>query len=74
MPWNIVTSKLAAGLSNTSDNETIIILNPWAEFITANAEIKWLWELLEARDTPVLGGDELLLDTYRLATVFAALS
>ena len=58
MPWNTAASKAFAGPSNTSDNETITVSNPQADFIAANAEIKWLQELLEARDTPISGDDK----------------
>ena len=74
MPRNTAASKAAAGPANTLDSETAIASNPQAELTTTNAEIKRLWELLEARDTPALGGDESPSDTHRLATVFAALS
>ena len=73
MPRNTVASKALAGPSNTLDSETVTVLNPQAELVAANAEIKWLWELLEARDT-LVSGDESLLDTQRLVTVFATLS
>ena len=73
MPRNTVASKSAAGPSNTSDSETVTVLNPQAELTAANAKIKQLWELLEAKDT-LVSDDESLSDTQRLATVFTALS
>src|SRR6266705_2691872 len=74
MPRNTAASKSAAGPSNTSDSETVTVLNPRAELAAANAEIERLRELLEARDTPASGGDESPSDTHRLAMVLAALS
>ena len=62
MPWNTAASKAAAGPANTLDSETVIASNLQAEFVAANAEIEWLQELLEARDTFV-SGDESPLDT-----------
>ena len=70
MPRNTVASKAAAGPLNTSNGETITVLTPWEELIAANAEIKRLQELLEARDTPTSSDD--LLD--RLATILKALA
>ena len=74
MPQNTAASKSAAGPSNTSDSEIVIVSNPRAELAAANAEIERLRELLEARDTPASGGDESPSDTHRLATVLTALS
>jgi len=42
MPRNTVASKAAAGPSDTSDEETVTVLNPQAELTAANAEIKRL--------------------------------
>ena len=70
MPRNTVAGKAAAGPLNTSDSKIIIILTPQEELIAANAEIKWLWELLKARDTPISSDN--LLD--RLITILKALA
>jgi hypothetical protein len=68
MPRNTAASRTAAGPSNSSENEIINVLTPQAELAAANAEIKQLQELLEARDTPI-SNDESLSDNQRLATV-----
>ena len=70
MPRNTAAGKAAAGPLNTFDGETIAVLTPQEELIVANTEIKWLQELLKARDTPVSSDD--LLD--RLATILKALA
>ena len=67
---NIVAGKAAVGPLNISDSETITVLTPQEEFTAANAEIEWLQELLEARDTPIFSDD--LLD--RLAMILEALA
>ena len=69
---NTVAGRAAAGPANTSDGETVTVSNPQEELAAANAEIKRLRELLEARDTPALSDES--LDTQRLATVLEALS
>ena len=66
MPRNTAASKTAAGPSNSSEDEIITISTPQAELAVANAEIKQLRELLEARDTPI-SNDEPLSDNQRLA-------
>ena len=70
MPRNTIADKAAAGPLNTLNGETITVLTPGEELTAANAEIKWLWELLEARDIPIFSND--LLD--RLAMVLKALA
>jgi hypothetical protein len=42
MPQNTAASKAPAGPSNALDSKTITILNPQADLIAANAEIKRL--------------------------------
>ena len=44
--------------------------DPQEELATANAEIKRLWELLEARDTPASSDDS----SDRLTTILKALA
>jgi len=58
---NTVVGKAAAWPTNTSDGEMITVLNPQEELAVANAKIKWLWELLKARDTFISSNE--LLDT-----------
>ena len=70
MPRNIVAGKAAAGPLNTSNSKTITVLTPQEELTAANAEIKWLQELLKARDTPVSSDNPL----DRLTTVLKALA
>jgi len=72
IPKNIIAGRTATGPANTSNSETITILNPQEELAAANTEIKQLQELLEARDTPILNNKS--LNTQRLATVLKALS
>jgi len=55
-----------------TNGETVTVSNPQEELTAANAEIKRLRELLEARDTPALNNES--SDTQRLATVLEALS
>jgi len=73
MPRTTAAGKAATGPLNTLDEETINVSTPQAELAAANAEIKRLRELLEARDTPI-SNNELLLDNQRLTTVLQALS
>ena len=70
MPRNTAAGKAAAGPSNTSDGEIIAVLTPQEELTAANAEIKWLRELLKARDTPTSSDN--LLD--RLIMILKALA
>jgi len=42
MPRNTAAGKAAAGPANTSDGETATNLNPQAELVAANTEIKRL--------------------------------
>ena len=63
MPQNTTANKAPIRPSNTLNNKTITILNPQADFAAANAKIKWLWKLLEARDTPISGDDKPQLNT-----------
>ena len=39
---NTVAGRAAAGFVNTSNSETVIILNPYEELVAANIEIKQL--------------------------------
>ena len=58
---NTAASKAAVGPSNTLDDKIVNVLNPQAELVAANTKIKWLRELLKARDTPAsVSSDELL--------------
>ena len=70
MPRNTAAGKATIRPLNASDGETIAVLTPGEELAAANAKIKRLRELLEARDTPASSND--LLD--RLATVLKALA
>ena len=70
MPKNTVAGKAATGPLNTLNSKTIAVSTPREELTAANAEIKWLWELLKARDTLVFSDN--LLD--RLAIVLKALA
>ena len=70
MPRNTVAGKAAAGPSNISDGEIIAVSTPQEELAAANAEIEWLRELLEARDTPI-SSDNL---SDRLAMILKALA
>ena len=70
MPRNTAASKAAVGPLNTLNSEIITVLTPQAELAEANAEIKRLRELLEARDTPTSSNN--LLD--RLTTILEALA
>ena len=67
---NTTAGKAAIGPLNTLNSETITVLTPGEELTVANAEIKWLQELLKARDTPTSSNN--LLD--RLVTVLKALT
>ena len=67
---NIVAGKAVVEPVNTLDEETINILTPQAELKAANAEIEWLRELLETRDTPISSNNL----ANRLATVLKALA
>ena len=67
---NTAAGKATIGPLNTLDGKIITILTPQEELTAVNAEIKWLWELLKAKDTPVSSDD--LLD--RLATILKALA
>ena len=67
---NTVAGKAAVGPLNTSDSKTIAVLTPQEELTAANAEIKWLQELLKAKNTPVSSDD--LLD--RLTIILKALA
>ena len=67
---NIVAGKAAIGPLNTSNNKTITILTPQAEFIAANTKIKQLRELLKVKNTLILTDN--LLD--RLIIVLKALA
>ena len=67
---NIATGKAAAGPLNTSDGKMIAVLTPQEELTAANAEIKWLRELLEARDTPASSDNSL----DRLTMILKALA
>jgi len=40
MPRNTAAGRAAAGPANTSNGETVIVLNPQEELAAANAEIK----------------------------------
>ena len=70
MPRNAAAGKAAIGPLNTLNSKTIAVLTLREELTAANAEIKQLWELLEAKDTPIFSND--LLD--RLATALKALA
>ena len=70
MPRNTAAGKAAAGPLNISDSKTIAVLTPQEELTVANAEIKWLQELLKARDTPASSDN--LLD--RLTIILKALA
>ena len=67
---NTAAGKAAVGPLNTSDGKIITVLTPQEELIAANAEIKWLQELLKARDTPISSNN--LLD--RLTIILKALA
>ena len=60
---NTTAGKAAIGPLNTSDGETIAVLTPREELMAANAEIKQLWELLKAKDTPIFIFSDKLLNT-----------
>ena len=70
MPRNTTAGKAAVGPLNTSNGKTIAVLTPQEELTAANAEIKWLQELLKARDTPISSNN--LLD--RLTIILKALA
>ena len=70
MPQNTAAGKATVGPANASDEETINVSTPQAELAAANAEIEWLREQLETRNTPISSNN--LLD--RLATVLKALA
>ena len=67
---NTAADKAAAGPLNTSNSKIIAILTPQEELMAANAEIKWLQELLKAKDTPISSNN--LLD--RLTIILKALA
>jgi hypothetical protein len=73
MPRSTAASKAAAGPLNTFKDEIINILTPQVELAAANAEIKQLWELLKARDTPIFN-DKSSTNTLKLTMVLQALS
>ena len=60
---NTAASKAAVGPLNTLDNKTVNVLNPQAELVAANTEIKQLRELLKARDTPASASSNKSLNT-----------
>ena len=59
MPRNTAAGKATIGPLNTSNSKISTVLTPQEELTAANAEIKWLRELLEAKDTPT-SSDNLL--------------
>lgn len=74
MPRNATAGKAAAGPSNTSKDITVTVSKTQAELAAANAEIKRLRKLLEARDTPASASNNESSDARRLTTVLEALS
>jgi hypothetical protein len=67
---NTVAGKAAIGPLNISNNKIIAVLTPQEELTVTNAEIKWLQELLKARDTSISNNN--LLD--RLTIILKALA